>query len=113
MDEYKVEINYKDIRKRVTYFFPKYVQLAKFLFVCVGDEEPERENIRITAELAAECSKVNTLRVVYGLSCCSAAMLRDLYNYNKIVKRDPYKISVNGVIHKCRPELTLTLRRGK
>lgn len=110
--EHYIELEYKDIKKKVIYYFPTYSALARFMRLCTGDKDTAGVDFRLTADLAAECSKVNTMAVQYALSMGSAALLRDLFNYGRIAK-DYYKISINGVIHTCRPHITLTLKRGK
>lgn len=111
MDDYRVEITYKDIRKKVIFYFTRLPAFARFCAVCVGDKQAADADFALTADLAAECSKVNTLAIQYGLSPNGAAMIRDLYNYNRIVKGDPYHISINGVNYTCRPVISISTRK--
>lgn len=111
MDDYKVEITYKDIHKKVIFYFARLPAFARFCAVCVGDKQPSGADFTLTADLAAEYSKVNTLAIQYGLSPNGAAMIRDLYNYNRIVKGDPYHININGVNYSCRPVISISTRK--
>lgn len=111
MYEVKAEVNYKDIKKHVVFYFQRPAALMRFMSVCIGDRDSAAADFKMTPELATECSKANTLAITYGIKTGSAAMLRDLYNYHRIVKGE-YHITVNGVNYTCRPVITLTPKRG-